>query len=134
MFSKNLLLSALSATCVQAIARCGSKEPSAAHVAISKALAAEEANTLETFTTTDVDVYFHVVAASTSPSDGYIPVRTPEPRVYGYLADVPHRRHNSRRSSRSCRRPSPPAASSGISRAPTTPSTRRGRMTATSWP
>jgi len=76
MFAKTLLLGALSAACVQATVRCGAKAPSEAHLAISKALADEEANTAEALTTTDVDVYFHVVAASTKREDGYIPVRT----------------------------------------------------------
>jgi hypothetical protein len=82
MYAKTLLLGALSASCVQAasllqpreVARCGAREPSAEHRAISAALAEEEANTVEALTTTDVDVYFHVVAASKLPEDGYIPV------------------------------------------------------------
>jgi len=85
MLAKSLLISILSASSTQALAlsgratsrTCGTKSPSAEHRAISAALAAEEANgsSIQPLTTTDVDVYFHVVAASESPEDGYISVR-----------------------------------------------------------
>ncbi|KAK0629527.1 hypothetical protein B0T17DRAFT_589272 [Bombardia bombarda] len=56
---------------------CGTKEPTAEHKAIHKALAVKEAEfaasgNFSAQATINVDVYFHVVAASTSLSDGYV--------------------------------------------------------------
>lgn len=60
---------------------CGAPEPSAEHIQISQEFAAQEAaaRSAGNFTTravTTVDVYFHVVAASTALSDGYVTVST----------------------------------------------------------
>jgi len=84
MLVKTLILAALSVS-VQAAAtpptkhlNCGTKPPTQEQLAACQLLGSEEAalianGTIDARTTTDVDVYFHVVAASTSPSDGYIP-------------------------------------------------------------
>ncbi|KAL2158250.1 hypothetical protein VTH06DRAFT_4570 [Thermothelomyces fergusii] len=57
---------------------CGAPEPDAEHIRISQQFAAQEAEllasgNLTTQATISVDVYFHVVARSTSLSGGYIP-------------------------------------------------------------
>jgi len=60
---------------------CGAPEPDAEHIKISQQFAAQEAallasGNLTVKATTTVDVYFHVVAKSTSLSGGYVTVRT----------------------------------------------------------
>jgi hypothetical protein len=59
--------------------QCGAPEPHAEHIKISEKFAAQEAAAaaagkfaIEAVTT--VDTYFHVVASSTSLSDGYLTV------------------------------------------------------------
>lgn len=61
---------------------CGTDEPSRQHLQITQELAAEEAvqalsGNLTTRATINVDVYFHVLAASTSVADGYVSVCDP---------------------------------------------------------
>ncbi|CRK32971.1 hypothetical protein BN1708_016210, partial [Verticillium longisporum] len=56
---------------------CGTHEPSAEHVGMSKVLAAQEARVLESGNLTaratiNVNVYFHVVAASQTVANGYL--------------------------------------------------------------
>jgi hypothetical protein len=58
---------------------CGAPEPDAEHIKISQKFAAEEAavaaaGNFAIQAVTNVDVYFHVVASSTSLSGGYVTV------------------------------------------------------------
>ncbi|KAK8127013.1 metalloprotease [Apiospora kogelbergensis] len=79
---KSLFLGAVAASGALAADRlCGFKEPSAEDIAIAQAFAAEEAAANETMSlkvmaTTNVNVYFHVIATSQSASGGYIPAAT----------------------------------------------------------
>lgn len=84
MYAKSILLAALPAlvngAAVDTIKPfgCGTAEPSVEHQAISSVLAIQEANLFGTSQLAArqsivIDTYFHVVAASTSLSDGYIP-------------------------------------------------------------
>lgn len=83
---KSALLSALAASSALAavapkLFSCGTKEPTEEHKLLSLALAGKEKemalasnDTFTTMATISVDVYFHVVAASTALSDGYVTV------------------------------------------------------------
>ncbi|KAM0284654.1 hypothetical protein ACHAQH_001807 [Verticillium albo-atrum] len=56
---------------------CGTHDPSAEHIGMSKVLAAQEARVLEsgkvtTRATVNVNVYFHIVAASQTVANGYL--------------------------------------------------------------
>ncbi|KAK5988634.1 Extracellular metalloprotease [Cladobotryum mycophilum] len=52
---------------------CGAPEPTKEHIAISKAFAAKEAiSKFDASATINVNVYFHIVATSTSASGGYL--------------------------------------------------------------
>lgn len=79
---KSLFLGAVAASGALGADRlCGFKEPSAEDIAIAQAFAAQEAAANETMSlkvmaTTNVNVYFHVIATSQSASGGYIPVST----------------------------------------------------------
>lgn len=59
---------------------CSTPRPTEEHIAISQVFEAEEeavaavGNATTTRATINVDVYFHVVAASTSVADGYVTV------------------------------------------------------------
>ena len=56
---------------------CGTHEPTQAEIEATKEIVALEASgnySIETRQTKNVDVYFHVVAASTALSDGYLTV------------------------------------------------------------
>ena len=89
MLAKTLLLAALAAS-VQAATlpargagkklRCGNPSATAEQITTAKTIADEEValaanGTIDARSNTDVDVYFHVVAASASLSDGYLTVR-----------------------------------------------------------
>ena len=86
MHVKSALLSALAASSTMAavapkLFSCGTPEPSEEHKKLSLALATQEKemalasnDTFTTMATISVDVYFHVVAASTALSDGYVTV------------------------------------------------------------
>ena len=78
MHFKSLLLATLSATALAERQRCSVPPLTEEQKAVVAAIAAEEDSTVETRTTTDVDVYFHVVAAGPTPEEGYIPVRISE--------------------------------------------------------
>lgn len=87
MYVKSVLLPALFAALASAAATpkpfgCGTSEPSADHVKISQKFAAQEkefaaSGGLSIMATISVDVYFHVVASSTTVANGYITVCSP---------------------------------------------------------
>jgi hypothetical protein len=90
---KQLFLGALSASAVSAFVpaplaarveknRCGAPALTAAQKAAAAAISQEAENSpdLDTRTTTDVDVYFHVVAAGPTLAEGYVPVRISQNR------------------------------------------------------
>ena len=85
MLFKSLASAAIMATSAVAAAvaprsfSCGTDQPSREHLQISKALAAKEAELAASGNFTvmaaiNVNVYVHVVAASTSLADGYVTV------------------------------------------------------------
>lgn len=90
MLFKRLFFAALAATSASARVskrddasgrfQCGTSEPSAEHVGMSKILAAQEARAaksggdLTTRATINVGVYFHVVASSQTVAGGYLTV------------------------------------------------------------
>lgn len=86
MYLSSILLSALAASSTMAavtpkLFSCGTAEPTEEHKKLSLALAIKEKeqalasnDTFTTMATISVDVYFHVVAASTALSDGYVTV------------------------------------------------------------
>ncbi|KAI9167538.1 metalloprotease [Paramyrothecium foliicola] len=74
---KSIFALAFLATTVVAVRRCGSENPSAQHIAISKAFAEQEAAfSLQSdgnySIQATVPTYFHIVATSTRPADGYL--------------------------------------------------------------
>ncbi|KAI1342609.1 Metalloprotease [Xylariaceae sp. FL0016] len=74
MFAKLFTVAALSAGALATIRTCGTEEPSDAHRAMSKQMAAnEKAGNLTIQAIPTVDVYFHVVAAGSTEAKGYIP-------------------------------------------------------------
>ncbi|KAK3681370.1 hypothetical protein B0T22DRAFT_388120 [Podospora appendiculata] len=72
-----MLASSVFAAAVEKPFGCGTAAPSKEHMAISKAFAEKEAafaasGNFTTQATITIDVYFHVVAASTALTDGYV--------------------------------------------------------------
>jgi hypothetical protein len=101
MLFKNIILGAIAASGVSGhIVKkdetisfgCGTAEPDAEHIGMSKVLAAQEAKagnlTARQTATVNVGVYFHVVAASTSVANGYLTVSSNHSLTRGYVPDA----------------------------------------------
>lgn len=69
--------------------RCGTRDPTPEELQIARALAAQDAGngTVGDGNPINVNVYFHVLAASTSLDDGYLtvlPIRVNTPGYHSY--------------------------------------------------
>jgi hypothetical protein len=79
MYVKSVILAALMASARAEMLRCGNPLATPEQMAIDRALVEEEdallaSGSLHSDSTTDVDVYFHIVASGPSPGEGYVPV------------------------------------------------------------
>jgi hypothetical protein len=137
-FTSLLALAAMSAPALAApkTGRFGcASEPSAEILAAAKEMAVKEqsGDFMSIQAAIEVDVYFHVVASSTSEANGYVPdSKLANQLTVMNAAYAPHGIHFNLKVS-SCTTCAPYlSAYRDVSRAPTAPSTRSGPSTVTS--